>query len=85
MNNLFARIFLSKKRWLIKEKEWLSKTSAIICVAEEMRQRIKTDLIDTLPVILVPNTPSIPELKDSMSDITNIKERFSGTFNIEFL
>ena len=85
MNTLFARIFLSKKRWLIKEKEWLSKPSAIICVAEEMRQRIITGLFDTLPVILVPNTPSIPELKGSMSDIINIRERFSGTFNILYV
>jgi glycosyltransferase involved in cell wall biosynthesis len=85
MNSLFAYIFLSKKRWFIKEKEWLGKASAIICVAEEMKQRIKTDLIDTLPVILVPNTPSIPELNSSMTDHSNLKERFAGTFIILYI
>jgi len=85
MNSLFAHIFLSKKLWVIKEKEWLAQASAVICVAEEMRQRIKTDLIDTLPVILVPNTPSIPELNGSMADNTNIKERFSGTYNVLYI
>jgi glycosyltransferase involved in cell wall biosynthesis len=85
MNSLFAHIFLSKKLWVIKEKEWLAQASAVICVAEEMRHRLKMYLVETLPVILVPNTPSIPELNGSMTHHSNLKGRFTGTFNILYI
>ena len=85
MNSLFAHIFLSKKEWFIKEKEWLAKADAVICVAEEMKQRMESEIKTPLKISVVPNTPSILELNGLLSDNSGIKARFTGTFNILYL
>jgi glycosyltransferase involved in cell wall biosynthesis len=85
MDSLFARLFLSKKKWFLKEKEWLEKADAIICVAEEMKQRIKSILINPLRIEVVPNTPGITELSSSMLNYTSIAEKYSGKFNILYV
>lgn len=85
MNSLFAKIFLSREKWFEKEKEWLVKADAIICVAEEMKQRIESVIKSDIPISVVPNTPAIPELDASMTGYAGIKKRFTGTFNILYL
>ena len=85
MNSLFARIFLSKGKWFRKEKEWLGRADSIICVAEEMRSRIESVIEFPKPIVVVPNTPEMNELKTSMANASLISERFSGKFNILYI
>lgn len=85
MNTLFARIFLSKGKWFKKEKEWLAKADTIVCVAEEMKHRIESELSNPKTIEVVPNTPATLELKASMANLPLIATRFSGTFNILYV
>jgi len=85
MDSLFVRIFLSKRKWFKKEKEWLAQADSIICVAEEMKQRVETVLINSKPVVVVPNTPATDELNASMANLPLIATRFSGTFNVLYV
>jgi glycosyltransferase involved in cell wall biosynthesis len=85
MNSLFSRIFLSKRKWFKKEKEWLAQADSIICVAEEMKQRVESVLINSQPIVVVPNTPAIDELSASMANLPRITTRFSGTFNVLYV
>lgn len=85
MNSLPARIFLSKGEWFIKEKEWLAKADSIICVAEEMKQRIESLFKKPLKILIVPNVPDITELNSSPADYYDIKNRFSGSFNVLYV
>jgi glycosyltransferase involved in cell wall biosynthesis len=85
MNSLPARILLSKKKWFIKEKEWLIKADSIICVAEEMKQRIESLFKNPLKISVVPNVPAITELSGTTTDYFSLKNRFSGTFNILYI
>jgi glycosyltransferase involved in cell wall biosynthesis len=85
MNSSFARIFISKTKWFLKEKEWLKKADAIICVAEEMKQRLEYECIDPAWISVVPNTPSTFELTSSTTSFPDHSSRFSGTFNILYV
>jgi glycosyltransferase involved in cell wall biosynthesis len=85
MNSLFARIFLNKGKWFGKEKEWLARADSIICVAEEMKSRIESVIELPKPIVVVPNTPEIDELKGSMTNASLISERFSGTYNVLYI
>lgn len=85
MESLFARVFLSKKKWFRKEKEWLAQADSIICVAEEMKQRLETVVINSKHIVVVPNTPAIDELGASMANLPLITTRFSGSFNVLYV
>ena len=86
MNSLFARIFLSRKKWFIREEEWLVKADAIICVAEEMKKRIESLVKNHLRIAVVPNTPEINELDAyPMANYSGLSSRFCGTFNILYI
>ncbi len=85
MNSLFARIFLSKGKWFGKEKEWLSIADSIICVAEEMKNRIESVVALQKHIAVVPNTPEKDELRASMVNASLIAGKFSGTYNILYV
>lgn len=85
MNSLFARIFISKKKWFIKEKIWLANADSIICVAEEMKQRLESEIRTPLQILVVPNTPSILEFNGSMTNQKGIKNRFTGSFHLLYV
>jgi glycosyltransferase involved in cell wall biosynthesis len=85
MNSLFAQFFLSRNKWFRKEKEWLAKADTIVCVAEEMKERIKSVLQGPENIVVVPNTPETPELNAAMANRPLIAGRFSGKFNILYV
>jgi glycosyltransferase involved in cell wall biosynthesis len=85
MDSLFARIFLSKKKWFKKEKEWLPQADTIICVAEEMKQRVESVVLNTRSIVVVPNTPAVEELNASMANLPLLASRFSGSFSILYV
>jgi glycosyltransferase involved in cell wall biosynthesis len=85
MNTLFARIFLSKGKWIKMEKEWLGKADAIVCVAEEMKKRVETLFKNTVRIAVVPNTPSISEFIDSKVNCLSLSDRFRDLFIILYV
>ncbi len=55
-NTLLGKILISKKKWFVKEKEWLEKIKHIIVVADEMKQRLQAVLPEIKNFAVVPNT-----------------------------
>lgn len=85
MNTLFAKIFLSKKRWFYAEKMWLCQADNIITVAEEMKQRLEKITGGNRNIVVVPNTINFDEFLLHQEEDTSIKEKYTGTFNVLYI
>jgi glycosyltransferase involved in cell wall biosynthesis len=85
MNTFFAKLFLSKKAWFVKEKEWLLKAIDIVCVAPEMKIRLKSVLGSDQNISIVPNTLGFKSFVTSQKPIEGLKDRFKDYFNILYI
>jgi glycosyltransferase involved in cell wall biosynthesis len=85
MNTLFAKVFLSKKIWFRKEKEWLLQTSEIVCVAEEMKDRLDKVLGNKININVVPNTLNFDTFLTSQKPVSGLKEKFESYFKVVYI
>jgi glycosyltransferase involved in cell wall biosynthesis len=85
MNTLFAKIFLSKKIWFKKEKEWLLEATDIICVAPEMKNRLTQVLGPEKKIRVVPNTLGFDSFVASQKPLEGLKLRFINYFKILYI
>jgi glycosyltransferase involved in cell wall biosynthesis len=85
MNSLFGKVILSKEKWFQKEKLWLAKADNIICVAEEMKSRLKGVLVKSENIKIVPNTLNFKTFVAYQKPLPELKERFKGRFVVSFI
>ena len=85
MNTLFAKLFLSKKKWFQKEKEWLLHTNAIVCVADEMKARLNKVLDQKINIHVVPNTLNFDTFLSTQNPVAGLNERFAGNFKVVYI
>lgn len=84
-NTFIGRVLISKEKWYVKEKEWLSKVDCIVCVAEEMKQRIRQFLPNHDQIIVVPNTIDKDQLLQIQESDPSIEKKYTGHFNVLFI
>lgn len=85
MNTLFGRMLLSKHIWFTKEKEWLNNADNIICVAEEMRNRLSIVVNKPGKISIVPNTLNFEIFVASQKPVLGLAERFKDKFVVSFI
>jgi len=85
MNTLFAKLFLSKKKWFQKEKEWLLQTSEIVCVADEMKARLSKVLDYKVNIHVVPNTLNFDTFLSSQKPVVGLSEKFTKCFKVVYI
>lgn len=85
MRYYLARIFLNPKIWHKKEKEWLSDADTIICVADEMKQRLQTILEKDVKIQLVPNTLNLKYFERVMISDSDLEKRLSSGFKLLYV
>jgi glycosyltransferase involved in cell wall biosynthesis len=85
MNTLLGRLLLSKKVWFEKEKKWLGSADHIICVADEMKNRLEKVLEKSDSIFIVPNTLNFKTFVSSQKPLTELKERFKDKFVVSFI
>lgn len=77
MNTTLGKLLFNKSTWYRKEKEWLNKAQAIICVAAEMKKRL-TDVVSIdSKIFVVPNTINLNTFEQLESATPEFRERFS--------
>lgn len=85
MNTLFAKFFLSKKKWFQEEKEWLLETSEIICVAEEMKTRLNKVLNSKVNIHVVPNTLNFETFLSTQKPLVGLNVKFANNFKVVYI
>lgn len=85
MNTLFAKLFLSKKKWFQKEKEWLLETSEIVCVADEMKARLNKVLDNKVNINVVPNTLNFDTFLSTQKPVLGLNEKFANYFKVVYI
>lgn len=85
MNTIFAKLLLSKKIWFRKEKEWLLNADHIVCVAEEMKNRLMKLLPDSKKIGVVPNTINFKTFQRAQKPLPELNKRFAGKFVVSFI
>lgn len=85
MKTLFGKLFISKKKWFVKEKEWLGNFNEIVCVAPEMKMRLAEILDPKTSFKVVPNTLGFDSFVASQEPIEGLKERFRDFFTILYI
>lgn len=85
MRYYLAKKILNPKIWHKKEKEWLTNADTIICVAEEMKQRLCNILGKSAKIQLVPNTLNLKYFKDVMIQNPGIEKNLSNGFKLLYV
>ncbi len=85
MNSWFGKLFLSKKIWLRREKQWLESADHIICVATEMGDRLRQVLGEHCEITIVPNTLGFDAFAKMQVNVEGLKERFDHQFNVVYI
>ncbi|QKG80075.1 glycosyltransferase family 4 protein [Tenuifilum thalassicum] len=85
MNSLFATLFLSKKKWFQKEKEWLMNVTEIVCVANEMKERIDLLLDHKKSIHVVPNTINFETYLSIQKPIPELKNKYANNFVVMYI
>lgn len=83
-NTFCGKLLINKKKWYNVEKSWLSKVDHIICVAEEMKERL--DKIITIPktYTILPNYIDPEYFLGIQKSNPDIEEKFRGKFGVMY-
>ena len=79
-NTFLGKIFINKKKWFEKEKEWLFHADRIVVVVEGMKQRLQEILPASKEMVVIPNSPLINEVTKNQVNLSEIKNRFKDKF-----
>jgi glycosyltransferase involved in cell wall biosynthesis len=85
MKFFVAKIFLNIVTWHKKEKEWLSVADTIICVVEEMKERLSSVLNSATNIVIVPNTVNLNYFNDLMRPNPNLKNKYNNSFKLLYI
>jgi len=85
MNTFLGRIILSKKVWFEKEKKWLEQADNIICVAEEMKDRLTKVIGESKNIRIVPNTINFKTFVATQKPLPELIGRFKNRFVVSFI
>lgn len=81
-NTFWGRLLINKKKWYWVERVWLTAADAIICVAEEMRQRVREIIQSAVPLYVVPNTVDVQAFLASQEPNPALVQKFAGKFGV---
>ena len=81
-NNFWGKILISKKRWYQMEKKWLAQVDHVICVADEMRNRLEKILSSQKAYTILPNYIDPESFLRQQQTNSEIEEKFKGKFGV---
>lgn len=85
MNTFVGKLLFSRKIWFRKEKEWLLKADDIVCVAEQMKERLDKVLEHKKPIRVVPNTFNLEFFTHGREEMPELNERFRDRFVVSYI
>jgi glycosyltransferase involved in cell wall biosynthesis len=85
MKTFAGRHLFGRSKWFSAEKHWLEPADKIICVAEEMRDRLSTLLSSTEKFAVVPNTIRTETFASNSDETRILKARFHGMFHLTYI
>jgi glycosyltransferase involved in cell wall biosynthesis len=85
MNSFPGNFLLSKKVWVTNEKKWLKSADRILCVAEEMKNRLESVLDAPSKISVVPNTLNFNTFIRSQKPNPGLSDRFKNRFIVSFI
>jgi len=81
-NNFWGNLLISKKRWYRIEKKWLAQVDYIICVADEMQERLERIVGYNKEYTVLPNYIDPEPFLRQQEPSSEIEEKFKGKFGI---
>jgi glycosyltransferase involved in cell wall biosynthesis len=83
-NTRLGRLLVNKKKWYKVERDWLEKADYIICVADEMRNRLAGFLKGKKEMVVTPNTIDEDGFLQMQISAPQIENKFQDKFCILF-
>jgi len=81
-NTFWGRLLINKQKWYKVEKKWLAQVDHIICVADEMRNRLEKILAIQKAYTVLPNYIDPEPFLKQQETSSEIEEKFKGKFGV---
>lgn len=79
-NTFWGRLLIRKRKWFLKEAQWLSRAERILVVAEGMKRRLQNILMNDSKFVVVQNLPLGGEILNNQKALPEIEQKFKGKF-----
>jgi glycosyltransferase involved in cell wall biosynthesis len=83
-NKFWGKLLINKKKWYNVEKQWLSQVDHIICVAEEMKERLEKIITIPKTYTILPNYIDPEYFLGIQKSNPEIEEKFRGKFGVTY-
>ncbi len=85
MNKWWSKYIFPLGKWFENEKLWLNEADAVVCVADEMKTRLKEIIDNKIEVYTVPNTFNFNTFLINRQSVSGLKEKVAGKFVVSYI